>query len=439
MSNTSSNFDVAILTAFASMPPGYSLTGIVEDQIRMLTSKGHHVHLFVCEHFSEKPEEQLFKHDPWVREKYTLHKVIPFAHLVDYRSEKDISDEHLKIIEKGVETLASTLKDIKYIFTHDYVFTGWNLIYGKMIMDLCRKYPVYREHTWMHWVHSIPTHNLDWWNLRKYSGRHRIVFPNSADARRVAEAYKCETDHVVVIPHIKDYRSFWEFDKATYDFIEDFPAILRADITQVYPASTDRLSAKGVDKVVNIFKHFKSANLSICLVIANQWATGRQRKEDLARYAKRIRLAGLEMNKDIVFTSEWREEYATGIPRRMLRELTLMTNLFVYPTSEETFGLVGPEAAMDGVLMINNKSLSMMWEVSGGTGVHVDFGSFERQVNFPNNSEKDYYKGIAHLIISRLRRSEVITAKTFTRLRYNWDALYEKFYAPTMAESQMWG
>ncbi len=430
-------FDVAILTAFASFPPGYSLTGIVEDQIRMLADYGHHVHLFVCEHFNAKPEEELFKHDPWNKEKYTLHKIVPFAHLKDYRSENQITDEHKVVVQTTANRLAEALKDIKVVFTHDWIFTGWNMIYGKAIMEVSAR-PEFSEHAWMHWIHSIPTHGLDWWNLRKYTGKHRIIFPNSSDARRVAEAYKTEVDHVVVIPHIKDYRSYYEFDESTYEFIKEFPGVMRADVVQVYPASTDRLKAKGVDKVVNIFKHFKQFGFTSCLVIANQWATGRQRKEDLERYYKRIRLAGLKINQEVIFTSEWKDKYAVGIPRRMLRELQLLSNLFVYPTSEESFGLVGPEAAMSGLLMVNNKSLSMMWEVQGGTGVFCDFGSFERQVNFPGDSEKDYYQALALLITARLKRNEGISAQTFNRLRYNWNNLYEKYYAPAMAESAMW-
>jgi len=437
MSNNTLPKDVAILTSFASFPAGYSLTGIVEDQIRMLAEYGHHVHLFVCEHFNAKPEEELFKHDPWNRDKYTIHKVVPFAHLKDYRSQLDVTDEHKEIIKKGADILAKELAEYKIVFTHDWIFTGWNLIYGLMISNICKR-EEFSEHAWMHWVHSIPTHNFDWWNLRSYQGKHRIIYPNSSDARRVSEAYKCETDHVVVIPHIKDMRSYYEFSPDTYEFIKDFPGVMRADIVQVYPASTDRLSAKGVDKVVNIFKHFRRSGFTSCLVIANQWATGRQRKEDLAKYYKRIRIAGLKLGEEVIFTSEWKDKYATGIPRKILRELQQLSNLFIFPTSEETFGLVGPEAAFSGALMVNNKSLSMMWEVQGGTGVFVDFGSFERQVNFPMGSEKDYYKAVALLITARLRRNESISSKTFNRLRYNWNNLYEKYYAPTMAERMMW-
>lgn len=437
MSNTKENYPVAIVTAFASMPAGYSLTGIVEDQIRMLASKGHHVHLIVCTHFNSREDEKLFEHDPWTAEYCTTHKVLPFAHLVDYRTEKNLSEDHKKTVVKTAEVLAEVLKDIPVVFTHDLVFTGWNMPYSLGIMKLCHDKPEFRSKTWLHWIHSLPTHGFDWWDLRRYQGKHRLVFPNKIDSTRVSESYKCEQDHIAVIPHIKDYRSFYEFGKNTYDFIEDFPLAMRGDIIQVYPASTDRLGAKGVDKVINIFKHFKTRGFKVCLVICNQWATGRQRKEDVEQYYKRVRLSGLEINKEVIFTSEWRDEFATGIPRKMLRELTQMSNLFIYPTREESFGLVGPEAAMAGVLMVYNRSLQMMMEVGGGTGVYAEFGSYDRTLQHPH-SEKEYYEALAMLIISRLRRNEVISNKSFNRLRYNWNNLWEKYYEPIIAESELW-
>jgi len=175
----------------------------------------------------------------------------------------------------------------------------------------------------------------------------------------------------------------------------------------------------------------------VCLVIPNQWATGRQRKEDLEGYYKRVRLSGLKINEEVIFTSEWRDEFDTGIPRRMLRELMLMSNLFIFPTREESFGLVCPEAAMCGLEMVLNRSLPMMFEVGGGCGIYAEFGSFEKPLQTPG-SEADYYKALAHLIIGRMRRSEVIACKTFHRQKYNWNHLYERYYLPAFGESDVW-
>lgn len=428
---------IAIFTSFAEFNPGYSLTGIVEDQCRMLVDYGHEVHLFVCTHFKGDIND-IFLHDPWTRKGVVLHKDVPFAHLKDYRDEAELTDDHKEVIKQTARMIEEKviLLDISICFTHDWLFTGWNLPYGLGILQAVQNSKMHPI-AWMHWVHSVPSLNLPWWNIRRWGSRHKLVYPNKTDMQRVAEQYKAAPSYVVPIPHIKDYRSYFEYHEDTYKFIKDFPAVMQADIVKIYPASTDRLTAKRVDKIISMFREIKNMKFRVCLVIANQWATGRQRKEDVSNYYKRVRNAGMKINEEVIFTSEWKDRFATGIPRRMLRELQLLSNLFIFPTREESFGLVAPEAAMCGVEMVINRSLPMMFEVQGGCGVYAEFGSYEKELVVPS-TEGEYFTSLTHLIIGRMQRSEVIASKTFNRMRYNWDNIYNKFYLPAFGESDVW-
>lgn len=424
---------VAILTNFMEFNPGYSLTGIVKDQVAMLQAYGHDVRLFVNTkyHGEDFPSVQ-------------VEKLIPFAHLKDYGSEKKLQDEHRTTARLTAEMLQEELEDVDIVFTHDFVFTGWFLPYGLGVRQVHRHLPKVR---WLHWIHSVPSVLRDWWQVSKYGPNHRLVFPNETDKLKVAEQYRGQNEDVRVIPHIKDLRSWHDFHGDTCDFIARYPSVMSADVVQVYPASTDRLTAKQVDKVVGIFAEIKKQERSVCLVIANQWATGTQRQEDVSKFEKIGKREGLVVDQELIFTSKFRPkdanavdgwDYRNGIPQHMVRELLTCSNLFIFPTREESFGLVLPEAALAGVLCVLNKSLTMQYEVSGHAGLFFDFGSYHQEVNQDKETAKRYLKDIAWIIVGRMGQNESLKAKTFTRQKYNWDNLYNRYYAPVMAESATW-
>lgn len=418
---------IAILTNFQEFNPGYSLTGIVRDQIEMLERNGHDVTLIVSEQYNmdgDVPQVEGFR------------PVMPFAHLVDYKSVQDISNEHYGTAVKTADMIEKELKNIDIAFTHDLVFTGWNMPYALGIWEGAKRVPNVR---WLHWVHSVPSGFRDWWDIEKYGPNHKLIFPNSVDSLAVAEQYRGTLEDIRVIPHIKDPRTWFDFDAPTKDFINRYPKLLSADVVQILPASVDRLSAKRLDMVIRIFASIKSLGRSVCLIVANQWATARQHKESCENYRELAKDLGLDINREFAFTSDFQSPtYEVGIPKRMLRELFLLSNLFVFPTVEESFGLVVPEAILSGgVLPVLNRSLHMQMEISGFNALYFDFGSYRTQHNVDNVT--NYCTDIAKIILGRMKQDESIRAKTFVRKTYNMDHLYDEFYGPILAESHIWG
>lgn len=414
---------IGIISNFMEFNPGYSLTGIVQDQIEMLQRHGDEVTLFVNSqyHGENVPCE--------------VRAEIPFTHLVDYKSEKDITPEHLKLIADNVPRLREIWSEYDVLFTHDFIFQGWFLPYCRMVLEAGLGMP---EQRWFHWIHSVPTSMRDWWVFPRYGRKHRIVYPNKTDALRVAEQFRGVLENVRVIPHIKDPRSWFDFGEETRSFIDQYPAVIQADIVQILPASVDRLLAKRVREVIQMFSEFKKSGFSTCLVVANQWATTRQHKESIETYKLFGKSRGMEPEKDLVFTSDFQPpKYEAGIPRRMVRELFQLSNLFIFPTREESFGLVVPEAALSsGGLLVLNKSLQQQIEISGMTALYFDFGSFH--TNHTISDPDMYYKEVAQIIVGRMRMNECLVTKTFMRQAYNMDTLYTKHYGPLMAESLSW-
>lgn len=421
---------VGILTTFTNFNPGYSLTSIVLDQVRMLCSHGHEVHVFVDERYKDTPPLM----GTMFAGCYKFHPTMPKTDLIDYASRKDVSEEHIQYSDRLSEFLTAELKDFDIIFTHDFILTGWNLPYGIAIK---KSTPLLPKVRWLNWIHSIPSASRDWWNIREYGSHHRIVFPNKTDTDVVANQFHGKESNIRVIPHIKDIRSLMDFSELSCRFIQDHPRILEADIVKVYPASTDRLKPKGVDKIILIMSQIERRKFKTFTVIVNQHANKRTRKEDVMRYEKTAKRNGLDPDQNFIFTSTWDPDLELGVPQRSVMELMMCSNLFVYPTREESFGLIGPEAMLaGGCIMLLNQSLPMMMEVHGGQGMYSDFGSFRNR--WRPTDEGSYYRQIADTLLGQYRQNTAAQHKTFIRRRYNWDYIYNRDYAPVFTESELW-
>lgn len=398
--------------------PGYSLTGIVQDQVTMLARYSHEVHLFVNEQFHGSFDGPA-----------ALRKGIPFAHLIDYTSQRDISDEHIKTAADTAATLTEALQGFDIVFTHDFMLQGWFLPYAVGCVNASKVLP---GPPWMHWIHSIPSGGRDWWKINAFGPQHTLIFPNSTDMLMVAEAYSGQLANCRAIHHIKDARSWFEFSEDTCDLIDRMPGLMQADIVQILPASVDRLWAKRVKEVMQMFAHFKKFGKSVALLIANQWATTRTHKENVSEYEKFAESLGLNIGEDVLFSSTVKIEYEIGLSRRMIRELFQLSNLFIFPTDHETFGLVMPEAALSGAFLCINHSLDMTREITGNAAYGADFGSMRRKFRPPDMDK--YLEQIALIILGRMKQNESIMTRTYARQHYNWDYLYKNEYAPVMAE-----
>ena len=417
---------IAIITSFTEFNPGYSLTGIVSDQVRMLQEAGHDVSLFVCENYNDAKYPGPVGCD--------IQKVMPKCNLFDYQSVEDVSAEHEQTAIDTFAALVNALEGYDLVFTHDLIFTGWHLPYALGVKKASLKLPGVRG--WLHWIHSIPSGQRDWWDIKSYGGNHKIIFPNKTDLIRVAEQYRGDLGDVRCIPHIKDPRSWFGFCKQTLDIIDNIPALLTADFVQVLPASVDRLSAKRVLEVMKIFANLKYCGCNVCLLIANQWATTNVHKECISNYEFYAHNCNLERRVDFAFTSTL-GDYEIGLSQQAIRDLMLLSNLFIFPTREESFGLVVAEAGLSGSLLVLNRSLQMQMEISGLTGLYFDFGSYTNNFNVDN--EEKYYLDIAKIIIGKAEQDNAIKSKTFFRQNNNWTRLYKKAYLPVFGEALTWG
>lgn len=435
---------ILILTNFDSFNPGYSLTGCVQDQIEVMLRCG-------CDNGLSNIRVDVAVSERWgafgyplvSRHSVSVHPVIPAVeNSENYTSVNELTDEHSALVDKIVvavdQLICSLSPDV--IITHDWIFGGYHLPYAEAIKRICDRDDECGQRArsihWLHWVHSVCVGKLDWWDLGRYQGDHRIVYPNACDREKVEKVWHIsDPSRLVHIPHIKDLRTFCEWGAESWQFVDQYPGIIHADFVQIYPASTDRLTQKGLMTLIYLFANFKRRGHSVCLAIANQWVTRLRRSEDVSKW-KRIGERNGLTEKELIFTSEYEyPRYESGLPRRMLREIMVCNSIFVYPTQAESFGLVYPEASLvSGCLCVLNNSVNVLHEVSRDSSFYCDFGP--RRVGGSGLTERERYTQWTDEILEEWKSNKAVQDKINMRQKYNMDTVWKDFCRPVLYSLQ---
>jgi hypothetical protein len=407
---------IGILTAFSEMLDHYSLTSVVRSQIKMIASAGHEPVLMVQDDFEWKIQETALSNLVEVR------KTIPAFNKIDYMG-LDVTQEHAALVPKIAERILQDVADLSAIFTHDLIFTGWNLPINLALQAAARVSGPY-----FHWVHSVPSGHRPYWNLPENSW---LVYPNQTDRVRCAENFRTWRDRVLVVPHVVDLREFHVRTQVANRLITEFD-VLGADLVQVYPIPQDRAKHKGVKEVIEIFGHLKALGKSVRLIFPNAWCNVEERKREVTDYLVLAAQSGL-MPQEVIFTSQWRPDLSLGLSQEAVSDLALCGNLFVCPTWSETFGLSLAEAALSGCLLVLNENLPMLREVCGGAAnaVWAEFGSFCQATQFVNR--KKYLRDIAKIILHTFENSPELMSRTHYRQKYRREAVWRTLESAILA------
>jgi hypothetical protein len=423
---------ICIMTNLCDFNRGYSLTSIIADQCKMLHTYGHEVVLFVNDNFRDT-----YPVPPDVE----IRKVMPNVALIDYNSEEELTEQHRKYVDEKLKpVLLEHLKEFQICLTHDLCFTGWNLLYALGLKETADQT---RHCLFLHWIHSVPrSYQKDWWDIGKYGNNHKIVSPSKTNALLLSERFRGLLDDVVVIPHIKDLRTWFDFGEDTEAFIREHPGMMWDDVVMVYPASSDRMKSKQCHIHIMTAAACKRRCITCTLVFANQWATetiNRQvrEREDITKLKEICKEMNLTYSPeggqhcDVIFTSDFEHpKYDHGIPKKMLCELMCCANLFMFPTIEEAWGLVGPEAALCGNYIVLNRDLDVLSEVFQDEGLYYGFGSSYRHLNIESGQELKYTDDIAASILHNMFKENLVKTRTITRQLYNYDRIYQRYYEP---------
>lgn len=418
---------IGVFTTFWEYNPSFSLCGVVDQQLRALLKHGYNPVLFVLENF---------KDDDKVPEEVEIRK-IPQIILEPY------SSGNVENLDRDSDSVAKALEDqmedINVCLTHDIIFINSYLPYNvglrKAIEGKCAHVK------WLHWMHSGPSfaalNGSVWDNLHKLPDNSKLVYMNNTDVTRAAEHYHILPKDVRVISNPMDIREIYDFHPITRELIDNND-LMKPDFLAVYPLSTTRMDdyGKKLKKAIWIMAELKKKGNSVAFVIPNAHANAQNEKDEIEKMYQFAYDKGLE-RRELVFTSLHDEpKYEQGVPHKVVTDLFLLSNLFLFPSHSENCPLVLLEAMAGKNILVLNGDFPAFYEFGGENALYFRFGStVAPSPEFPDGEGK-YYQDIATLIQSEMNQNKALKAQTKIRQRFNIDYVFLHQLEPAIEEIQ---
>tara|TARA_R100000789_G_C3018819_1_gene153074 strand:+ start:1594 stop:2850 length:1257 start_codon:yes stop_codon:yes gene_type:complete len=413
---------ILILTTFYDFSPAYSLCSVVKEQLEMLLRNGYKPVLAVHDNFTD---------DDKIPKGVEIRKVVPRFQLVDYSSNQPVESGFQDQVKKIKESLEEHLKDIDVVFTHDWIFQGWFLIYNVGM----REAQPNLKCKWFHWVHSAPSgrpEKLEYPHNCRYKTmvNSKLIYMNTYDTLKLAEMYGGILDDIRVVHNPLDPRSFWNLHPLVSKLISKYK-LLDADIIDVYPVSSTRFEGKQVSKVIKVISKLKKQGKSVRFICTNAHANADKEKkaiEGLIHYGIENGLTRGEM----IFTSLEGKEFEIGIPHEAVKDFFQLSNLFIFPTLSENCPLILLEAALSKCLLVLNESFPPLRDFFGKDALYFKFGSLLENVNY--SDEEMYYSDIAKIIIGELNKNRPLSAFNKLKQKFNGDYIFKHQLEPLLFE-----
>jgi len=420
---------VAVLTTLDSLPPMYGLVPVIVNQLKMLSLyHKDNIGLFIMEGSEARNDWKGMP--PNVK----LEPFVPFMHLYDYAVMNSPEQEHdvpavgihhdgannnqtnfKKQVQLIVESLEDKLRGYDVVITHDIMFQGWFLPHNAACRVIGGRHPNIR---WIHWSHSGPST----WplsaqkgpNKYRFSGMENSVFvsPNASMAPGFAKMYNIPLSLVKVVYHIFEPTNFFKFNPISTALVNKHK-LLDCDVLAVWATRIDHIDGKGIPLAVNFMAQMNKV-CSAKLIFLNSWSSTPEAKEKIQRVKSIAETKGMPAG-NLCFSSELDPKYENGVPPDVVHDMLQISNLFVFPSTSETFSYSLAEAAISKNLLLLNGTLTVMRELAVDSAEYIsgvaDWGGVRTDVHYDAGSEDGYCIGRAEEIWKEISGNKVLMSQ----------------------------
>lgn len=236
--------------------------------------------------------------------------------------------------------------------------------------------------------------------------------------RQLSQLFKVKEDRINVIPDGIDPKSFLNLSPVSMSIFDHF-RLFEEDLVMFYPTRIVR--RKNIELAIRITKSINEKGRQASLLITSP---PDPHNEDSMRYYESLKELARELNieKKVIFLYEYKDDEGERIrvDGHLLRDLYLLSDLLLFPTRGEGFGIPILESAISHLPVVCSR-IEPLTEVAGEEALYLDLD--------------DKPEKMAGAIISYMKSH--LTLPLFKKVlrSYTWEAIFAQKIEPLIRES----
>jgi len=242
--------------------------------------------------------------------------------------------------------------------------------------------------------------------------------PRLAEQFNVPEA-QCRLVYNPVSPDV-----FFDWHPFTKQIVDNHD-LLDCDLLFVFPFDTGRWKAKGGPHIIKLVKKLRERDLNVKVVFINAAANDKGRRKLVDTIYKK----NMEY---VVFTSMEDKKYEVCVPRRVVRELMVVGNVFPLLSRSEACSLSMLEAAMCGMIVILNEDFPPFREFGRQDLVFWMAVSSDRATTNYGGGEDQYFKDCAQNLHALYEQHTALRFKNRVQKRFNRNWIFRNQLEPLL-------
>ncbi|MDD5230165.1 MAG: glycosyltransferase [Candidatus Marinimicrobia bacterium] len=343
--------------------------------------------------------------NPHVRE---TQRVLRFGSLPEFY------EYRMQNLQRRIE---AEIGNINNIIIHNIMTMPFNLMATEAFWNYIIKYPDKNYYIWTHdlaWLMDEHKPNLfdrrPWSLLKTALPNVTYIAISEFRKRQMAELFNIPRRKILVVPNTIKYQDFFKFEPATTTITEDIKIFKRYPIILI-PARI--IKRKNVERSIRVIATLRNTWPNLLGII-----TGAPEKENGALTEYSASLYNLiqenDLSGNLLFLSDLFERLgiAPEKNREVVRDLYFISNLVMYLSTDEGFGLPILEAGIARTPLALSQ-IPVFWEVAQDGVLYL-----------PLDESPAYNANrVVKLLTETQPRSDVLFKKIIEK--NNWDNLWE--------------